>query len=100
MIPAKTQINGQDAEWSALIWQLWYTFADHADPKWTNVTVSTANYYTPRPYVDEYNTGSTQAGFCYVLNPGQRVIVTSWHQAHDGCLVPEHYAEKILAEKS
>jgi hypothetical protein len=73
-----TTINGQPAEWTAEIWQRWHTFADEADPKWRDVTVSTANYFTPRPYVDEYNRGSHKAGFVYVLQPGNRVCFTEW----------------------
>jgi len=30
--------------------------------------ITRSNYFTPRPYVDEYNRGSDQEGFCYVMS--------------------------------
>lgn len=68
----ETSINGAKAEWSPEIWQLWHTFADGCDPKLTaNGTVEAANYFTPRPYVDEYNRGSRETGFVYTLGFAQ-----------------------------
>lgn len=64
--PQKTSINGKPAEWNAEIRELWaLVVAAHFD-KETRPTVS-ANYYTPRPYVDEYNRGSDRSGFVYVV---------------------------------
>lgn len=97
----RTQINGKDAEWSALLWMLWYTFADATDPKWKDVTVSSANYYTPRPYVDEYNRGNNKAGFTYILQPGNKVAYVQWNQrSMMEVMVPDHYVEKLLAERT
>ena len=62
-----TSINGTPAPWTEEIWKLWYTFADTADPKFSQAKVERANYYTPRPKVDQYNCGSEYEGFTYVL---------------------------------
>jgi hypothetical protein len=62
-----TKINGQPADWSEEIWRWWYTVADTADPKLTTSEVYDANYFTPRPYVDEYNRGSRECGFVYTV---------------------------------
>jgi hypothetical protein len=78
LTPYSTQINGHAATWTSAIWRRWYTVADDADPKWRGVTVSLANYYTPRPYVDEYNRGSRYTGFTYTLQPGNRVCMVEW----------------------
>jgi len=66
-----TTINGQPADWPGDVWAKWYTVANEADPKLTTEDVSTANYFTPRPYVDEYNRGSREEGFVYTV--GRRV---------------------------
>lgn len=65
----ETQINSQPAEWTEEIWKLWYTYVDHADRKmYDRIGVPhQANYFTPRPYVDEYNRGSKTRGFVYTI---------------------------------
>jgi hypothetical protein len=67
-----TQINGKAAPWTPDIWAKWHTFADVADPKLTNLTVMEANYFKPRPYVDEYNRGSRDEGFTFVWRTSGR----------------------------
>jgi len=62
-----TSINGLEAAWTRAIWRLWHTIAEEADPKLTTVPVTRANYFTPRPAVDEYNTGSRTYGFVYCV---------------------------------
>ena len=58
-----TSIRGKEAEWPREVWDLWESLADgRPDGK-----VWRANYYTPRPYVDEYNRGSTAHGFTYII---------------------------------
>lgn len=58
-----TQINGKDAPWTPVIQQKWdCCMQDVTDPR----LVWQANYFTPRPYVDEYNRGSNDEGFTYV----------------------------------
>ena len=69
----KTSINGTPATWPAAIWRLWNTHADACDPKLTVLTVVAANYFTPRPYVDEYNRGSGEEGFVYTVSRPIRV---------------------------
>lgn len=63
-----TSINGNEHPWPPEIEQLWHTHVDQADPKFLNTTITRANYFTPRPYVDEYNQGSNKAGFTYVVH--------------------------------
>ena len=49
-------------------------WSKHVDPLFEHgETCETANYYTPRPYVDTYNKGSNTSGFVYIVNPGRRV---------------------------
>jgi hypothetical protein len=74
-----TSINGQPAEWTPAIWALWHTHADDADPKYRVGDAHDANYFTSRPYVDQYNRGSREAGFTYTV--GRRVYQVSWREA-------------------
>lgn len=63
-----TSINGKPADWAEEIYKLWYTVAEGADPKMFSFDrVERANYYTPRPAVDEYNRGSEYEGFTYTI---------------------------------
>lgn len=70
----RTQINGQDAQWPEIVWQLWYTFADSADPQLFAGDVSVANYFTPRRYVNGYDRGDMKEGFTFTV--GRRVSQT------------------------
>ncbi len=64
----RTSINGKPAEWTPAIWAKWHTFLDAVDPKHVvGVTVLDANYFVPRPRVDEYNRGSREEGFVYTI---------------------------------
>lgn len=62
-----TSINGQPAEWTQAIWQLWHTYVDVADPKFYEKygRPTRGNYFTPRPYRNEYDRGSTTEGFTW-----------------------------------
>jgi len=75
----KTTINGRLDEvgtWTPEITDEW---SKRVSPLLKgNEWCSHANYYTPRPYVDEYNTGSDHYGFLYVMQPGNRVCFVSW----------------------
>lgn len=63
----KTSTNGQPAEWTDEIKLKWKGATKTWPPD--DVThVTHANYFTPRPYVDEYNRGSKEEGFVYTLN--------------------------------
>jgi len=75
----RTSINGQVAEWNETIWQLWHTHVDLADPKLSDAEarISDANYFTPRPYVDEYNRGDTKTGFTVTQGRAVHMIVIS-----------------------
>jgi hypothetical protein len=74
----ETMINGQPAKWPPEIWQRWNTFADAADPKLTVFNGESANFFTPRPYVDRWNRGSKHAGFVYTMQPGNHVCIVEF----------------------
>lgn len=64
----KTTINGKEAEWSEEILAKWIKcWRGTGDPRDYETTVSASNYFTPRPYVDEYNQGDKKEGFTYVI---------------------------------
>ncbi len=85
----RTQINGEVAEWTPAIWQKWYTHIDQADPKLydTHGLPTLANYYTPRPYVDQYNRGSKTEGFTFVV--GRKVYARCINGYVDMQYVPQ-----------
>lgn len=70
---SQTSINGKHASWNDRpdIQALWEekVMTKLKEGEW----VTTANYYEPRPYVDEYNRGSNREGFVYTLQPGNHV---------------------------
>lgn len=83
-------INGVEREWPEEIQKLWERKVE-ASPSSIikdGDRVTTANYFTPRPRVDEYNTGSRQAGFTYTLyTKGSaglpKVYQCAWHEEYD-----------------
>jgi len=68
-------INAKPAEWSPAITDRWDSF-DKPDGK-----IVTANWYTARPYQDEYSTGSEVEGFCFTVLKGydHQVYDKHWH---------------------
>lgn len=70
----QTQINGKAAAWTAEIHAKWETaVADwaEADPRKRDpARVTQSNYFTPRPYVDQYNRGSETEGFTFTVDSG------------------------------
>jgi hypothetical protein len=62
----ETTINGKPAEWTQAIKDLWEKLVVPRIGK--GETITTANYYSPRPFVDEYNRGSNKEGFVYVVH--------------------------------
>jgi hypothetical protein len=61
--PPRTTINGKDAVWPENVVALWQSIMANVDDE---RPVTNANFFTPRPYVDEYNRGSKEAGFVYI----------------------------------
>ena len=57
----KKTINAKPAEWSPAIEAKWDSI------KRAEGTILAANWYTARPYQDEYSTGSTEEGFVYTI---------------------------------
>jgi hypothetical protein len=74
----RTLISGKDAPWPGEVWKLWRekvaTPAFAADL--SNFPVLSANYYRPRPYVDEYNRGSDKEGFLFDIR--HRIYFVEW----------------------
>ncbi len=62
----KTQINGKDADWTDEIQTKWDAVAEAEDAP--EGTVVSSNYFTPRPWRNEYDRGSPDEGFTYVVN--------------------------------
>lgn len=72
--PKRIAVNGDfDADWTESTWKLWHENASirFKVGEWC----SSANYFTPRPYRNEYDRGSASEGFVYVVQPGQRVCM-------------------------
>jgi hypothetical protein len=65
--PMETAINGKAAEWTDEIRAKWEAATQDAPPPFDAQLVLSANYFTPRPYVDEYNRGSQDEGFVYTM---------------------------------
>ena len=74
----KTSINGKEAVWNDSIKAL---FEKHVPKLSSGQSISNANYFTSRPYLDEYNLGSDKAGFSYTLMPGEHVCQVQYTPA-------------------
>src|SRR5262245_1039659 len=77
--PIITSIRGTEAAWPEAVKELWCSKVE-AHPGYDQLTkdraVTRANYYTPRPYVNEYNRGSYTEGFTFIV--GRQVYVHEW----------------------
>jgi hypothetical protein len=75
-----TTINSLPCAWPPEVWAKWEAemAARATDHGGQTVTVESANYFTPRPYVDAYNRGSDTEGFIYTIVVGsdRRVCYT------------------------
>lgn len=60
--PKVTMINAKPAEWDEFIWELWEQTAKRFRD---NEACLNSNYFTTRPYVDQWNSGSSEYGFTY-----------------------------------
>ncbi len=80
--PKRIMVNGDgDADWSEQIWKLWHA---NVSPMFLGgESCSSANYYTPRPYRNEYDRGSDKEGFTFVVQPGFRVCF--WERVGLSC---------------
>ena len=74
--PTRVTINAKPEPWTPELYEL---FDAKVGPLMSEgETVSDANYFTPRPYVHEYDRGSKEAGFVYTVQPGDRVAFIQW----------------------
>lgn len=64
--PQQTLINGKPAIWNDDVRKLWALVVAARFEGETRDVIN-ANYFTPRPYVDEYNRGSEKSGFTYTV---------------------------------
>ena len=77
----KTTINGKPDIWSPRIRALW---DNNVAPKFLpHTTCESANYFTPRPAVDEWNKASNVEGFTYIVSPGRRVATWERYMGWD-----------------
>lgn len=64
----KTSINGEEAPWTDAIQAKWDEAMMNATGDHLDFAVATsANYFTPRPWRNEYDRGSREEGFTYVV---------------------------------
>jgi hypothetical protein len=70
-----TSVNGKDAVWPEQVQKLWDTLTDFPKGK-----LVTANWFTARPWIDEYNRGSEHEGFVFTVLQGydHHVFETKW----------------------
>ena len=69
-------VSGVEQRWTNEIFVAW---SKHVVPLFKEgETCSDANYFTPRPYVDEYNKGSPYYGFTYTVQPKNDVAQVRW----------------------
>jgi hypothetical protein len=61
----QTSVSGEPSAWTADIWRKWNAVT--AEPTMPEGKVTSANYFTPRPYVNEYDRGSDKEGFVYTI---------------------------------
>jgi len=64
----KTYLNGEEAEWPEAVRARFAELMAERPP----ANVTTANYASRRPRVDEYDRGSDEHGFVYTID-GRRV---------------------------
>lgn len=65
-VKGTTLVNGLPANWTP---EIEAEFTARVGPLMSaDEVVTRANYFTPRPYVDEYNRGDDRHGFTYTLN--------------------------------
>lgn len=74
---AELSINGKPAPWPQEVCDL---FAQKCPKLEKEEIVVSVNYFTPRPFVDEYNRGSDKEGFVYSLND-RRVCFIEWRKS-------------------
>ena len=70
------QVNGKPSDWTPEIQAKWDHFVKTSELDFTGL--NQVNYFTPRPYVDQYNRGSREEGFTYTIhrNVCLRIIKT------------------------
>lgn len=72
----KTTMNGKPAVWPL---EVHLKFQEHINHQMkADERIINANFFTPRPAVDEYNRGSRNSGFVFTVNPGLRVCIVQW----------------------
>jgi len=62
-----TSINGVKKNWNSEIKELWEFWALPKINKKEEVKIISANYFTPRPYLDQYNLSTDKEGFVFTV---------------------------------
>ena len=75
--PKQTTVRGKEAEWNVATWKLWNEYVAPLSSK--GEMCSSANYFTPRPFKNEYDLGTKTEGFVYVVVPGFKVCLWERH---------------------
>jgi hypothetical protein len=66
----RTSIDGKPADWPAEVREEFDRLMAARPP----ANVTDANYFTPKPWVDEYNRGHKDRGFVYTID-GRHVCI-------------------------
>ena len=67
-----THVNGRVDPWSPKVWELWRGITQRWDGP---VLIYRVNYFTPRPWENEYDRGSPEEGFVYTARIQGRLQV-------------------------
>jgi len=73
----RTSINGKRKEWPQEVKDMWRQAQETMDADVRELPISAANYFTPRPYVDQYNRGDPRHGFTYTVQE-RKVYQVTW----------------------
>ena len=61
----KTSINGVSTKWTEAIWRKWIKVK--SGPNMPEGEVTHCNYFTPKPWRNEYDRGRSEEGFVYTI---------------------------------
>lgn len=93
-----TTVNARATPWPEVIWQKWESCRPMND-NGTPAPVTYSNYFTPRPYMNEYDRGSKEEGFVYILHGSVWVVVINEHEEWDiNDMVSKHILTPTLEQ--
>lgn len=83
IVPEITLINSRETPWPEDVQRRW---EEKVVPRFRpGERCSRANYFTPRPYVDEWNRGSDKVGFVYIVLREDRALscMVDWNKEEE-----------------